>query len=217
MALENSTDSIRAALAYDIDGIELDVRRTNDGRLVVLHDRHTGRIANQKLVAGKHTLAELQALRLKNGQHISSLEEVLDIIGGAMRVTIDIKNTGCADEILRILAARPQVQADFTSLYRGELRKLKAALPASRIYILEHFSPFEIVRHAYGMGATGISLNMWLMNPLTYQLARRHRLELRVYTVNHPALVWFFRRFYPDVTIYTDHPERFVRKKKPRT
>lgn len=214
LALENSNDSIRTALTYNMDGIEFDVRRTRDGRLVVLHDRHTGRIATDKKTANRHTLAELQAITLKNGQHIPTLEEVLDIIGDQMRITIDIKNGGSADEILRILADRPQVKADFTSFHHTELRKLKAALPKCRVYALEHFSPFEIVRHAYHMGADGISLNMWLMNPLTYQMAKRHGLELRVYTINNPLLVKFFRLLYPDVVIYTDHPERFTRKKR---
>lgn len=214
LALENSRDSIKTALSYDMDGIEFDVRRTSDGKLVVLHDRHTGRIATEKLYANRSTQAELQALILKNGQHIPTLEEVLDIIGDQMRVTIDIKNGGSADEILRILVERPQSKVDFTSFHHNELQTLKAALPKCRIYALEHFSPFEIVRHAYILGATGISLNMWLMNPLTYQMAKRHGLQLRVYTVNNPLLVKFFRYLYPEVVIYTDHPERFTHKKR---
>lgn len=214
LALENSNDSILAALDYDMDGIEFDVRRTSDGKLVVLHDRHTGRIATQKLHANHHTLAELQALRLNNGQRIPTLEEVLDLIGDKLPVTIDVKNTGSHDELVRILAARPHVRADFTSLHHGELLKLKTTLPHCRTYALEHISPFEIIQHALAVNATGISLNMWLMNPLTYYLARRRGLELRVYTVNNPLLVAFFRRFYPAVTIYTDHPERFTRKRR---
>jgi glycerophosphoryl diester phosphodiesterase len=214
LALENSTDSIRAALTYNMDGIEFDVRRTSDGRLVVLHDRHTGRIAAEKLYASRHTLAELQALKLSNGERISSLEDVLDIIGDQMRVTIDIKSLGSTDEILRVLEKYPQVKADFTSLHHHELSKLKAALPKSRTYLLEHTNPFEIVRHAYALGADGISLNMWIMNPLTYFMARRHGIDLRVYTVNNPILVRFFRLFYPKVSIYTDHPERYTRKKR---
>lgn len=214
LALENSSDSIRTALSYNIDGIEFDVRRTRDGKLVVLHDRSTWRIATKWVSAKKSTLAELQALTLKNGQHIPTLDEVLRIIGDQRRVTIDIKNANSADEILRILADHPEIKVDFTSFHHSELRKLKAALPSCRIYALEHFSPFEIVRHAYQMKADGISLNMWLMNPLTYHMAKRHGLEMRVYTVNNPLLVRFFRYLYPDVVIYTDHPERFTTQKR---
>lgn len=212
LALENSRESIIAALKYHIDAIEFDVRKTKDGKLVVMHDRHTGRVAHKKVAVSSLTLEELQALELHNGQSIPTLEDVFKLIGGKKPVVIDIKDSGVTDEILRLLERYPDVRPEFTSLRHSELRKLHAALPEAPILVLEHFSPFEILHTAKRMHATGISLNMWLMNPLTYRLARRAGLELRVYTVNHPLLVRFFRVFYPEVSIYTDHPERFAHK-----
>src|SRR5688572_24217312 len=44
IALENTAESIKAALALPIDGMEIDVRRTKDGHLVVIHDEDTSRI-----------------------------------------------------------------------------------------------------------------------------------------------------------------------------
>ena len=68
----------------------------------------------------------------------------------------------------------------------------------------------EVVHRAKRMGAFGICLNMWLMNPLTYRLAQREKLEVYVYTINRKWLLRFFERFYPEAVIVSDHPERLV-------
>jgi glycerophosphoryl diester phosphodiesterase len=214
LALENSHDSLVAALDHDIDGIEFDVRRTKDGKLVVMHDSHTGRIAKQKVSVSHKTLAELQAIELKNGQHLPSLQEVFDVIGDKTIMVVDIKDNGSAEELLRIIDEYPQAKVQFTSLKYGELNKLHKDRPDLPIFVRDLLNPFEIVHTARRMRAEGISLNMWLMNPLTYWLAKRRSLEIRIYTVNSPFLVRFFKKLYPGIVIYTDNPDRFVRKTK---
>lgn len=214
LALENSPDSIRAALSYNIDAIEFDIHRTRDGQLIVLHDSHTGRIAEQRVLVTKKTLAELRALKLKNGQQLPTLEELFQIIDSKKPVVIDIKDLGCSAELLRLLGKYPQIKASVTSLKYSELKKLRTADPNLPIFVRDLLNPFEILHTARKLRAQGISLNMWLMNPLTYYLARRRNLELRIYTVNSPWLVRFFRRLYPEIVIYTNHPERFVSPEK---
>lgn len=212
LALENSSDSMLAALDYDIDAIEFDIHRTKDGQLVVLHDSHTGRIAEKRVLVTKKTLAELQSLKLKNGQQLPTLEQVFTLIGGKKPVVIDIKDLGCSDELLRLLKAYPNIEASFTSLKYSELEKLHKARPELPIFVRDTLNPFEIIHTAKKLGAAGISLNMWLVNPLTYWLAMRSKLELRAYTVNSPRLVRLLRKLYPEIVIYTDHPERFVKQ-----
>ncbi|HEX8763234.1 MAG TPA: glycerophosphodiester phosphodiesterase family protein [Candidatus Saccharimonadales bacterium] len=214
LALENSPNSIRAALDYDIDAIEFDIHRTRDGKLVVLHDSHTGRIAEKRVLVHMKTLAELQALKLKNGQQLPTLEELFQLIGNKKTVVIDIKDLGCTEELLRLLAAYPEVSAECTSLKYSELAKLHKARPDLPLFVRDLLNPFEILHTARQLGAKGISLNMWLMNPLTFWLAKRRNLELRIYTVNNARLGRFFRTLYPDIVIYTNHPERFVSSSK---
>jgi glycerophosphoryl diester phosphodiesterase len=210
LALENSHDSIRAALNHNIDAIEFDVRRTKDGHLVVLHDKHTGRISEQKALIGSKTLEELQAITLKNGQHIPTLDEVMELIAGKKPVVIDVKDGNSADEILESLSKYPDAEVSFTSLRYGELDKLYKARPDIPIFVRDLLNPFEVVHTAKRMHAAGISLNMFLMNPLTYWLAKRRGLEVRIYTVNSPMLGRLFQKLYPGIVIYTNHPQRFV-------
>ena len=178
-----------------------------------MHDKHTGRISKRKMLVNMRTLAELQAIKLRNGQHIPSLDEVLHLIGDKMMMVIDIKDNGSTDELLRLLKKHPKSKINFTSLQYGELFRLYKARPDVPFFVRDLLNPFEIIHTAKRMHATGISLNMWLMNPLTYWLAKRRKLEIRVYTVNSPFIARLLRFFYPGVVMYSDHPERFVGKR----
>jgi glycerophosphoryl diester phosphodiesterase len=213
LALENTRASLLAAIKHGVDMIELDTRKTADDHLVVIHDPHTGRMAADHAIINEKTLAELQAFDLNNGEQFLSLDDALGIIG-SVPVIIELKESGSVDELLLALARHPKAVASVASFQHGELQKIRAALPDMPTYVLEHFSPLEIVHSAHHIDATGIGLNKWLMNPLTYRLAKQYKLELYVYTVNNPFIARFLRLFYPDIHLCTNHPERFIKPKR---
>jgi glycerophosphoryl diester phosphodiesterase len=78
--LENTVAAFAAAREVGADGVELDARRTADGRLVVHHDSHLpdGRV-----------VVETPAAELP--PHVPSLAEALDACAG-LRVNIEVKN-----------------------------------------------------------------------------------------------------------------------------
>jgi glycerophosphoryl diester phosphodiesterase len=79
-ATENTLEAFRAAVALGADGIELDVRRTADGALVVHHDAH--------LADGT---AIVTVDRADLPPHVPGLDEALDACAGAW-VNLEIKN-----------------------------------------------------------------------------------------------------------------------------
>jgi glycerophosphoryl diester phosphodiesterase len=213
LALENSHDSIAAALQYNLAAIEFDVHLTADGQIVVVHDAHTKRVAEEKVQVKKITLKELQKLALRNKQTIPTLDDVLTIIKSGT-VIIDIKAKGIADALPAVLKRHPTITPSFASFNHDELRQVHKLFPEAKTYVLEHFSPIEIIHTARRLHATGIGLNKWLMNPLSYRLARRYNLEFYVYTLNNRWLAQFYQKLYPEVAICTDHPERFAKRKR---
>jgi len=210
LALENSTESIRAALRADVDAVEFDVHRTRDNKLVVMHDKTTKRVSTREVNIGDVTLDELRTLKLRNGEHIPTLDEALDILG-SKPVIIDVKDEDSAAELLLTLKRHPKAVASVASFKHTELRMLRERAPKLNVYVLEHFSPWDIIHSAVNLRARGIGLNKWLMNPLTYYMAQRYHLELYVYTVNSAFLGKLFLRWYPNVHLCTDHPEKFTR------
>lgn len=209
LALENTRSSFRAAKAHGVDMIEFDVRLTADGHLVVIHDAVTDRLATDRRQVRRHALAELQKLKLHGGERLLSLDEALDVIADTP-VIIELKDTGSVDELLLVLERHPQTAYSVCSFHHEELRRLRRVLPDVPIYASEHFAPVAIIDRARNLHATGICLNKWLVNPITYYLARHYHLEIYLYTVNSPWLARLLSRLYPGIHILTDHPERFA-------
>lgn len=217
LALENTLESIEAALKLQVDAIECDVRRTKDKQLVILHDAHTGRVATKRLVVRDSTLAELQSVVLQNGHHIPSLNQVLSLVGNKTPLVLDIKDNYVHHELLRLLQAHPDVRISLTGRQYDEMHIIALKRNGTPFYVQNHFSPIEVIQTAKRYGATGISLNMWLMNPLTYVLAKRRGLKIKVYTVNHPYVMHFLKRLYPGIEVFTNHPQRYVAAHPKRT
>ncbi len=59
---ENTITAFRSALELGVDWIELDIRQTNDGQVVVLHDPSTERVATVNLTVSAVTYQELQSV-----------------------------------------------------------------------------------------------------------------------------------------------------------
>ncbi|PHY20971.1 glycerophosphodiester phosphodiesterase family protein [Caulobacter sp. BP25] len=90
---ENSLAALERCVALGVDLVEIDVRRTRDGHLVVMHDAKVDRTSNGKGRIADLTLAEVQALRLKGSQDEAppTLEAFLRTARGRILVNIDLK------------------------------------------------------------------------------------------------------------------------------
>ena len=64
---ENSLAAIEACIALGVDVVELDVRRTADGALILMHDSTVDRMTNGHGRVEDMTLAQITALRLRAG------------------------------------------------------------------------------------------------------------------------------------------------------
>jgi len=93
-ALENSPAAFALASADGADMIEFDVRLSADGVPVVIHDAVTGRTAKENLDVSRTPWARLRRVRLKNGEPLPSLAEVLGLLRGPVPVNIESKVPG---------------------------------------------------------------------------------------------------------------------------
>src|SRR5271170_8058208 len=65
-APENTLASLEKAIQIGCDYVELDVRRTKDGALVIMHDASVNRMTNGKGKIEDLTLAEIRKLEIKS-------------------------------------------------------------------------------------------------------------------------------------------------------
>ena len=76
---ENTIGAFEAAVALGVDGVELDVRRTRDGVLVVHHDGHIGH------------LIIVDSLASELPDYVPTLQDVMKACTG-VKVNVEIKN-----------------------------------------------------------------------------------------------------------------------------
>ena len=88
---ENSLSAFKAAVDAGF-GIELDVRLTSDGKLVVFHDPTLTRVCGVEGKVREHTAEELAGLSLSGtGEGVPTLAEVLALVDGAVPLLIEMK------------------------------------------------------------------------------------------------------------------------------
>ena len=89
---ENSPASVEAAIRRGYRMIEVDIRRTKDGRAVVQHDATFKRFFGVDRQVGEMTWAEVQALRATPGNtRPMDFEELCARCAGRIRLMLDIK------------------------------------------------------------------------------------------------------------------------------
>ena len=123
---ENSFPAFQKAVAHGY-GIELDVRLTKDGQLVVFHDETLERMCGLKKKVSDCTAKELAVMPLLGSPYtIPTLNEVLNIVQGKFPLVVELKEEGtnCA-------------------LVEKTVNTLKGY---DGLYCLESFNPF-LIRH----------------------------------------------------------------------
>lgn len=112
---ENSLEGIDACVAAGVDMVEIDVRRSRDGRLVIIHDDNVDRTTDGHGKVADLTSAQLGKLRLRVGAggptarltayRIPTIETALDRIRGRILVNLDAK-TDVRDQAAQAVVKR---------------------------------------------------------------------------------------------------------------
>ena len=107
-APENSLAAIENSIRLGADVVELDIQKTKDGQLILMHDKTLDRTTTGKGKIAEWTLDSIRTLRLKNGaalktkHRVPTLEEALLTAKGRVMVNLD-KAYPIFDEIFPIL------------------------------------------------------------------------------------------------------------------
>lgn len=92
---ENSLEAIDNAVKMGVDIVELDVKKTKDGELILMHDRTLNRTTTGKGLVSENTLSDVRQLKLRNGcnirtiHNVPTLEEALLHAKGKIMINLD--------------------------------------------------------------------------------------------------------------------------------
>lgn len=140
---ENSIAALERCIALGVDVVEIDVRRTQDGALVVMHDAKIDRTTTGKGKVADLTLGELQAFRLKaDGQATDAapptLCAFLKAADGRILVNLDIKKGPLAAQVARVVH---DVGADDWVLFKARANLGDAPIADRPLYKSLAFMP----------------------------------------------------------------------------
>jgi glycerophosphoryl diester phosphodiesterase len=196
---ENSLSAFALAVRYGV-GIELDIRLSRDGRIVVFHDDDLSRMCGVNKKVSELTLAELKNLTLLGtNERIPTLAEVLRLVKGRVPLLIEVKGDLPEERLCR-------QAAELLDAYRGP-------------FCVEAFSPlilrwFKKYRPSYARGqlVTGMrSINrrgkyivgFLLSNMLTNFLSRPDFIAINCKKRRNLSLLICSKAFHIPVFIWT--------------
>lgn len=163
LAPENTLAAFRNALTLPIDAVELDVQMSRDGQLIVFHDNTVERLtdgAGNILDLDFATLRELNAAAHFSGnwpetEPIPTLDEVLALVKGRARVSIEIK-----------MSARAGVYGRYPRIAEAVLRAVRLARMVNRVLIISFDWPMLLyIKSLEPRLQTGANVSRDLWNP----------------------------------------------------
>jgi len=186
-ALENSPAAFDLAVADGADAIEFDVRLSADGVPVVFHDARTGRTAKENLYVARTPAARLRTVRLKNGEKLPLLADVLEIVGGIVPINIESKAYGGIAAAAKALsAARYRGELLLSSGLRGECLAARDLLPGISCGLVTHRPSTSDLAFCIRHGLSSIHPSRRLLTVLRLRKVAKAGIPLLPYTVDDP-------------------------------
>ncbi len=205
LAPENTLAAFERAIQVGVDAVEVDVRSTRDGALVVLHDPLLDRTTDRDGPVHEMSLEQVREADAGGwfgpefvGQKVPILAEVLDLMRRRALVVIEIKADHLAEAVLRVvddLVVADQVVIQSFSF--ETLRRVKAIDPAAPTALLVGNLPTSpsrmrarrMVREVLSLGAN--ILNIWhaTLTPAFFEEVRKRGLTVWTWTVDEEVVL----------------------------
>lgn len=225
-APENTIAAFELALTQQADGIELDVKLTSDGKVIVHHDPTLNRTTN-----GQGRLKDMSLAELKNldagaffsdqfrGEKIPSLDEVFEAVGKRTFINVELTNYNTPrDELVEtvcMVVKKHQLQKRvmFSSFFGSNLSKARSYLPDVPRGLLAFNGLLGAWARSFGfVFGKYQALHPYLKDMSQQEVLRVHRLKRRVHVWTVNAEEDMRRLFGWGVdAIFTDDPQLAVK------
>jgi glycerophosphoryl diester phosphodiesterase len=192
-APENTIPAFEAAIDNMADYVELDVQETKDGTVVVLHDSNLKRVAGINENIWNVNYEDIAEVDVGNwfseefeGTTIPTLEEVMEVAKGRLKLNIEIKLTGhennLEENVVRIIEEYGMEEdCVVTSFQAKALKKVKKANSEIKTGYILHVAYGDFSGVDY---ADALSVNYSFATETLIDEAHSAGKEVYVWTVN---------------------------------
>jgi glycerophosphoryl diester phosphodiesterase len=200
VAPENTLAAFRAAADANVDYLEVDIRRSADGQLVVIHDAGLERTTSGRGPVDRLTARELFALDAGSwfssdysGERIPSFDGFLEWLGGTgLGAMVEAKAPGVGAEVASRLAAQPFSERLAVCSFSGaEVKAAKQAAPELPCILIlpDCRTAEEVIREVVRWGVDGANLPADCLNLGLMEQLRQAGMIVTGGTANQPDLV----------------------------
>ena len=178
LAPENTLEAISAAAKCRADRVEVDVRLSKDGTLVLMHDDTVDRMSNGSGNVGDLTLDDLKSLSI-DGHQVPTLKEAVSLaMDLRLEMVVEMKEEWIEELVAEELKG---TDAIVTSFYHSSIREIKEISNLKTGIIISSL-PVHPVDLAVWAGADAIFPKR--TSPRLFQEAHRHKLNVFPWTIN---------------------------------
>lgn len=165
---ENTIPALVGAIKAGAQQVELDVQKTKDGKLVLMHDLTVDRTTNGKGFVKDLTFDEIRSLKvLSNRQFpyaeikVPTFEEMLDCMPRNVWINVHVKpGEGIAEDALKIVIEKDRLHQAFFAVGEKEMNSLRSICPEVKICYMERQGETETyIQNAINWKCDFIQLN----------------------------------------------------------
>lgn len=178
---ENTLEAYQKAIDVGADAIELDIRKTRDNVLISFHDE----FICKKQIA-RLTYAEINDLARSLNFNVPTLEEVLKLVRGKIKLDIELKEKGYEIEIINLVLNYLNIeQFILTSFHFPSLLTTKISFPKIQTGLIlanQITKYFNLNKKLNSIDC--LVLNLKLLNSDCLKINQKSNKSIIVWTVN---------------------------------
>lgn len=206
---ENTIKSFLKAFEIGADGIEVDVQKTLDDKIVLSHDSNLRRVFEVDFDIRKNNYNSLKNLNLK--ENIPSLEEVLEFVRDKNKfIDVEIKNPDDFKFTLDIIKKFDYKEVIVSSFYHNKIFEFKKIYPEINFAYLFVHVPKNIDEYLKDV--------QFIKPNINYIVDYYKNFSLRIipWVVNEYEEIELIKNLNP-FGVITDFPDRFLIKSSKNT
>lgn len=221
---ENTVLAFKKALEIGVDGLELDVHKSKDGELIVIHDEDIQRTFSGKGQVLDKTLKDLKKYKCRNFEFknniectIPTLREVIELIKDEnilinIEAKTDVIQYDLENDIIDLIEEYDIKDKILISSFNHKsiikLKNIDDSINYGALYWSEedYYPEDNIINYSKKIGVYSINVSNSLVNKEMVELAHRENMKVLVYTVNTPIEMRKMIAYNVD-GVFTDYPE----------
>lgn len=186
---ENTLPSLALAAELGVTELEIDLRPSADGEVMVIHDARVDRTTDGTGEVSALSFEQLRALDAGGGEPIPTFTEVLDATD--LSLQMEIKDPAVIDLVMALLASRPEETHRLapTSFDPDSVRRMAEFLPHATVGLIRSDAPMQMLDDAEALGAGRVLVRHESADAGFVNAAHERGLRVDLWPVNTVAQV----------------------------